>query len=67
MKMRRMKMTLLAALAAAGGTMFSSCGWADIRNNFIAGTEAFVRSYTTDLWMALLPSADDLVNFDAED
>jgi hypothetical protein len=60
-------MALLAALATAGGTVFSSCGWADIRHNIIAGTETFIRGYTADLWDALLPSAEDLVNLGAED
>ena len=59
---RRMKITMLTAIVAVGGTVFTSCGIVDLRHNLIAGTQAFVKGYTTDLWEALVPPADELIN-----
>jgi len=57
------KVATLAALSTAGGMLFDACGAAQIRQNFVAGTQAFVKGYTTDLWEAIFPAAEDLINF----
>lgn len=59
---RRMKTTMLTAIVVAGGTVFTSCGVVDLRHNLIAGTQSFVKDYTIDLWEALIPPADELIN-----
>ena len=64
---RGVKSTILTAMVLAGGTVFTSCGIVDVRHNLIAGTQAFVKGYTTDLWVALFPPADAFVNLGAED
>ena len=60
---RRAKRTLLVVAAFAAGTV-SSCGFnlQDVRHNVVAGTLTFVKSYTTDMWMALLPDWEDILN-----
>ena len=58
---RRTKATLLAAVAATGGTMFSSCGFADFRHSAVAGTQQFAQGYVADLFAALVPSAASLL------
>ena len=35
---RKTKLALLTAFALAGGTVFTSCGWTDIRDSLIAGS-----------------------------
>ncbi|UCE59530.1 MAG: hypothetical protein JSU63_19065 [Phycisphaerales bacterium] len=62
---RRMKAAMLTAVVAVGGTVFASCGWTDLRYNFVAGTQAFVKGYTTDMWEAIVPAPGDLINFAA--
>ncbi len=61
--MRKAKLTGLATLLAGGSMLGSACSVADVRHNFVAGTQAFVKGYTTDLWGALIPTADELLNF----
>lgn len=64
---RRMKSTLLATMAVAGGTLFTSCGAADVRLNVVGGAMSFVKGYTADLFSALLPPADELIDNDRGD
>ena len=61
--MPRVKRVLLVALAIAGSTV-SSCGFSlqDVRYNIVGGTMSFVKAYTTDLWEALLPAWEDILN-----
>lgn len=60
-RMRRIKMALLAAVS--GGTVLASaCTWSDVKLNVVGGTHSFIKSYTTDLWEALIPAASDLFN-----
>ncbi|MCH7839834.1 MAG: hypothetical protein IID38_06330 [Planctomycetes bacterium] len=61
---RRMKATLLVTVAATGGTMFSSCGLADLQNSAIAGTQVFAQSYVADLLATFVPSAASLLGND---
>ena len=59
---RKVKLGVLTALAA--GTMYgSACSMQDLRHNIIGGTLSFVEGYTGDLWTALVPSADEVINF----
>lgn len=58
---QRTKVRILGALTLASGMVFSSCSMVDVRHNLVAGTMSFVKGYTTNLWEALLPAAEDLV------
>ncbi len=62
---RRMKAALLTVSVMAGGTMFSSCGVVDVRHNVLAGTQAFVKAYTTSVWNALVPAPGPYLSFGA--
>lgn len=63
---RKLKIGVLAALAA--GTAYSSaCTMQDVRHNIIGGTLSFVKGYTSDLWAALLPPADVVINLHGDD
>ena len=64
---QRIKATLLVTVAAAGGTMFSSCGLTDVRNSVLAGTQIFTQGYVVDLFAAYVPSAASLVDADDDD
>ncbi len=61
-KLRGRKVRLLTAMALGGGMAFASCSAVDIRHNLVAGTQSFVQDYTADLWAALFPPADEIVN-----
>jgi len=65
MLVRKVKKAVLTTLVTGGMLLGWSCGWNDVGYNVLAGTQAFVKAYTTDLWEALIPAADELVNFDA--
>ena len=56
------RVTLLAAMSATSGAVYDGCGFADIPQNFVAGTQAFVKGYTTSFWNALFPSPEELLN-----
>lgn len=57
---RRIKKTALVSLAA-GMAYVSICSLTDVRHNLIAGTQAFIKGYATDLWEVLVPPPADLV------
>ena len=61
---RRIKATLLVTIAATGGTMFSSCGFADLRQSAAAGTQAFAQSYVAEFLASVVPSAASLLGTD---
>ncbi|UCE58966.1 MAG: hypothetical protein JSU63_16175 [Phycisphaerales bacterium] len=65
--LRKAKATVLTAFVTGGMLLGWSCGWSDLRYNFVAGTQAFVKGYTTDLWEAVFPAPEDLINFGAEE
>jgi hypothetical protein len=54
---------LLVVAAIAAGTA-SSCNFSlkDVRYNVVGGTLSFVKSYTTDMWEAVLPAWEDILN-----
>jgi len=65
-RIRKLKLGVLAALAA--GSMYgSACSMADVRHNAIGGTMSFLKGYTSDLWTALVPSVDEVINFRGDD
>ncbi len=54
------KMTALATMTA--GTLFASvCSAADVRHNLAAGTQSFIKSYTIDIFEALVPAPTDII------
>ncbi len=61
---RRVKATLLVALAATGSTMFSACGAVDFRQSAVAGTQLFFTGYVTALWNSIVPPAGSLLGED---
>lgn len=61
---QRIKATLLVTVAATGGTMFSACGIADLRQSAIAGTQAFAQGYVVDFLASVVPSAASLLDGD---
>jgi hypothetical protein len=63
---RKIKVALLG-VATAGVLFGSACSAVDLRQNFVAGTQAFIKGYTTDLWEAVLPSAEEIVSFGGVD
>ena len=63
---RKIKVALMG-VATAGVLFGSACSAVDIRQNFVAGTQAFIKGYTTDLWEAVFPSAEELVSFGGTD
>jgi|GEM_PF-2051463 len=65
--LRRAKLAALATFLAGGTVLGSACTAADMRHNILAGTQAFVRGYTTELWVALVPPAEDLINLAEEE
>ena len=57
----RRKVKVAALTMATIGMLYSSpCTVGDIGHNVINGTLSFVKGYTTDLWEALVPPADQL-------
>ena len=58
---RKMKVAVFS-MTAVGMLHASACSLGDLRLNLVNGTLAFVKGYTTDMWEALIPAADDLVN-----
>jgi len=59
----QIKKIKLAALSvtALGMTYGAACTVGDVRHNVVNGTLSFVKGYTSDLWEALIPPADQLV------
>ena len=65
-RIRKVTIGVLAALTA--GTVYgSACSMKDLRHNAIGGTMSFVKGYTSDMWEALVPSADEVINFGGDD
>lgn len=52
-----------AAMMLAGGSLFTSCGLSDIKDNLIAGSLAGVKSFATDFVDSLLINFNEI--FDA--
>ncbi len=67
MRINKVKTAVLGVLTA-GMVYSSACSAVDLRYNLVAGTQSFVKGYTTDLLEALFPAAEDLfaTNDDAE-
>ncbi|MGB2986982.1 MAG: hypothetical protein WBE26_14005 [Phycisphaerae bacterium] len=63
---RRTKMAALTTLLAGGMLLGSGCSWVDVRHNVIAGTQSFVKGYTTSLWDALIPPPEELIAWGEE-
>ena len=61
---RKAKLAAMTALLGGGMLLGSACSLTDFQANFVAGTQAFVKGYTTDLFEALFPPADELITFD---
>jgi len=59
----RMRRIRVAGMMLAGfGVLYASaCTLGDLRYNVVNGTLSFVKSYTSDLWEALIPPADELI------
>ena len=53
---RKAKLALAMAMALAGGTVFTSCGLSDIKNNLIAGALGAVKTVTQNWVTASLPA-----------
>ena len=62
---RKIRVALLG-VATAGVLLGSACSAVDVRQNLVAGTQAFIKGYTTDLWEAIIPPPDELLNLDDE-
>lgn len=59
-RIRKIKVAALS-MAALGMMYSAACTVGDIRLNAVNGTLSFVKGYTSDLWEALVPPADQLV------
>ena len=59
-RIRKIKVATLS-MAALGMMYGSACTVGDIRHNVVNGTLSFVKGYTSDLWEAIIPPADQLV------
>lgn len=62
---RSLKAAVLSVVAV-GMLHGSACTLGDVRLNVWNGTLAFVKGYTTDLWEAVFPAADEFVGFGGE-
>lgn len=60
---RQLKVSALS-MATVGVLYGSACTMGDLRHNAVNGTLAFAKNYASDLWEALLPSAEELVGND---
>ena len=49
------------SLAACGMMYGTACTAGDVRHNIANGTLSFVAGYTSDVWAALFPPADEVV------
>ena len=59
-RVRKIKVAALS-LASFGMVYGAACTVGDVRHNVVNGTLSFVKGYTSDLWEALIPPADQLV------
>ena len=58
---RKAKLALVTAMAFGGGTLFTSCGLTDIRDNLIAGALSGVKG-TASTWIdGLLPDFNEFI------
>jgi len=57
---RSTKLGLMAATLAAGTVFGASCGLSDIKDNLVAGSLNFVKSYTADAWDLIIPNLNEL-------
>jgi len=58
---RKAKPALGVAMALAGGTLFTSCGLTDVRDNLIAGVLAGVKGSATTWVDGLLPDFNEFI------
>jgi len=59
--LRKVTLALLTTSALAGGTVFTSCGPTDIRDNLLAGALAGVKGAATNWIDGLLPDFNEFV------
>jgi hypothetical protein len=57
---RKVKVAMLV-MATMGMLYSAPCSVGDLGHNIANGTLSFVKGYTSDLWEALIPSADQLI------
>ena len=58
---RKAKLTLVAAMALVGGTVFTSCGLTDIRDNLISGALSGVKGAASNWIDGLLPDFNEFI------
>lgn len=63
----RVKRMLLTVMAVGCGAV-SSCGFGlkDIRHNVVAGTASFLSAYTVEFWNTVVPSWNEVLNFETD-
>jgi hypothetical protein len=59
-QIKKIKVAALS-VTALGMLYGAACTVGDVRHNVVNGTLSSVKGYTSDLWEALIPPADQLV------